>query len=52
MIDVLKNIKENDHDAIIISNANNLFIDWILEHHNLQGHVKRVNQNNYINIYT
>ncbi|KRX09226.1 HAD-like domain [Pseudocohnilembus persalinus] len=42
MIDVLKNIKDNDHDAIIISNANNLFIDWILEHHNLQDHVKRI----------
>ena len=48
MIDVLKYIKKENNDAIIISNANNLFIDWILEKHQLKDHIKRVKNKFYI----
>lgn len=50
MIDVLKRIKSSGHDNVIISNANTLFIEWILKHHKIDNLVDAVYTNpSYIN---
>lgn len=35
MKEVFDHIKNGGNEAIIISNANTLFVDWVLQHNNL-----------------
>ena len=45
MEDLLRWLHKNDAEVVIISDCNNVFIDTILEKHNLQECVKRVYTN-------